>query len=221
MLGSCTKETKDCPSSIEKTFANTGFTRLSAGETFTVTVKQGSAYAVKAKGCSNDVNELSLRDENGVLKFRYNRHRNDRYRVDIEITMPVLTSISLDGAAVGNVSGFGQQAGSLKASLSGTANCTINQLPPLISAELSGVSVLNLTGTAPDLIAHLSGDAKLNGYTATFSDADVYTSGTAKARVVVQQGLFAQASGDSRIYYKGNPTNVNAEQSGSAKVIHE
>jgi len=220
-FGSCKKETKDCPSSTEKTFDLSGFTRISAGETFTVDVKQGTAYSIKAKGCSNELNDLVLTNDNGTLTVRYNRYKSDRYRVDFEITLPTLSSIALDGAAKGAVSGFGQQASFMKAVLSGTAECTINQLPALVNAELSGVSVLTLNGTAPDLIAHLSGDAKLNAYAASFSDADVYASGTAIARVVVQQSLFAQASGNSRIYYKGNPTNVNAEQSGTAKVIHE
>ncbi|RYZ27472.1 MAG: DUF2807 domain-containing protein [Chitinophagaceae bacterium] len=220
-FASCKKETKDCPSSTEKTFAISGFTRISAGETFTVTVKQGTAYSIKAKGCSNELNDLLLANDNGTLTVRYNRYRSDRYRVDFEITLPTLSSIALDGVAKGTVSGFGQQANFMKVALSGTAKCNIDQLPPLVDVDLSGVSELTLNGTASDLIAHLSGDSKLNAHTASFNDADVYTSGTAVARLVVQQSLFAQASGNSRVYYKGNPTNVNAEQSGTAKVIHE
>ena len=217
----CEKEKRECPSSAEKTFDKTGFTRLSMGGTFNVKVTQGNAFTIKARGCSQELDELVLTEQNGTLSVTYNQQRNDRYRVDFEITMPVLSSVALDGAATGAVSGFGQQASFLKAVLSGTAKCTITDLPALVNAELSGAAELTLNGNAPDLIAHLSGDAKLNAYSATFADADVYTSGTAKAKVVVQQSLFAQASGDSRIYYKGNPGNVNAEQSGTAKVIHE
>jgi hypothetical protein len=220
-FASCEKEKRECPSSTEKTFSESGFTRISAGETFTVNVKQGTAFSIKAKGCSNELSDLVLSVDNGTLTIRYNHYRSDRYRVDFDITLPALTSLALDGAATGTVSGFAQQTSFMKAVLSGTAKCTIEQLPALVNAELSGGSVLTLNGTAPDLIAHLSGDAKLNAYTASFSDADVYTSGTAVAKISVQQSLFAQASGDSRIYYKGNPANVNAEQTGTAKVIHE
>lgn len=220
-FASCEKEKRDCPSSTEKTFNQSGFARISAGETFTINVKQGTSFSIKAKGCSNELNDLVLSDQNGTLTIRYNQYKSDRYRVDFDITLPTLSSIALDGAATGTVTGSGQQTSFMKAVLSGTAKCTIEQLPVLVDAELSGASELTLNGTAPDLIAHLSGDAKLNAYTANFSDADVYTSGTASAKVVVQQSLFAQATGDSRIYYKGNPANVNAEQSGTAKVIHE
>ena len=218
---SCEKEKRECLSSTEKVFSNTGFSRIAAGETFTVTIKQGAAYSIKATGCSNELNDLVLNDENGMLTIRYNQYKSNRYRVDFEITMPALSIIALDGAASGTVSGFSQQSINMKANLSGAAKCTINDLPALLSTELSGTSALTVLGSATDLIAHLSGDSKLNAYGATFSDVDVYTSGTAKAQVQVTRTLFAQASGDSRIYYKGNPGSVNAEQSGTAKVIHE
>lgn len=221
ILVSCEKEKRDCPASTEKMFSHSNFTGISAGETFVLNISQGAAFSVKAKGCSSELGDLLLTEQNGKLTIRYNQYRSDRYRVEFDITLPTLNSLALDGAATGTVTGFGQQPGFMKVALSGTAKCTFNQLPALVDAELSGASILTLNGTAPDLIAHLSGDAKLNAYTATFSDADVYTSGTASAKVVVQQSLFAQASGDSRIYYKGSPANVNAEQSGTAKVIHE
>ena len=78
-----------------------------------------------------------------------------------------------------------------------------------------------LHGTTGDLIANVAGASKLHAYTATFSDIDIYTDGTAKAYVQSTKSLVALASGNSRIYYKGSPASVNIEESGTAKVIHE
>ena len=223
LFASCEKETRECPSTTEKTFNLSGFTRISAGGTFQLSVKQGSAFSIKAKGCSNNLNDLELSlDQTGkTLSIDYKNYSSNRYRTDFEITLPVLNNISLEGAATGTVSGFGQQTNFLRAILSGTAKCTINELPVLIAAEQSGASVLTLNGTSADLIANLSGSSKLNAYTANFTDADVYASGTSKIYVQVQNHLYASASGDSRVYYKGNPANVNTETSGTAKVIRE
>ncbi|HEX8314291.1 MAG TPA: head GIN domain-containing protein [Flavisolibacter sp.] len=219
---SCKKEKRDCPSTTEQTYNLAGFDRISAGETFTLSVKQGAAFSIKAKGCSNDLNDLQVSvEQNGTLVIRYNNYENDRYRVDFEMTLPILRSIHLSGAATGNVAGFAQQATHLNTVLSGTAKCTVDQMPGLVDADLSGTSELNLTGPATDIIAHLSGNSKLNAYPATVDDADIYTSGTAKAYVLAQKSLVALASGDSRIYYKGNPITVSIEQSGTAKVIKE
>lgn len=222
-FASCKKEIKDCPSSTEKTFALSGFTRIAAGETFQVSVRQGTDFSIKAKGCTNDLNDLQLSVDpvSKTLSIAYNGYRGDRYRTDFEITLPVLNNMVLSGAATGSVTGFGQQTSYFRTILSGTAKCTVNPVPALLRSEQSGATELTLYATAPDLIANLSGSSRLNAYTASFSDADVYVSGTSKAYVQVQQHLYASASGDSRVYYKGNPANVTAETSGTAKVIRE
>ncbi|HUC83436.1 MAG TPA: hypothetical protein VMR70_21165, partial [Flavisolibacter sp.] len=59
-LVSCEKEKRDCPSSTQKQFSETGFTRITAGETFRFTIKQGATYSLVAKGCSQDLNDLRI-----------------------------------------------------------------------------------------------------------------------------------------------------------------
>lgn len=220
-FGSCKKEKQDCPSSTERTFSNAGFTRISAGETFVVNVTQGAAFNIVAKGCANDVDDLELTEQNNTLHLRYKRYKNNRYRVDFDITVPALSGIALDGAAVGTLTGFSRQNGTLRTIINGAAKCTVNDLPVLLNANVTGTGELTVLGSAPDLIAQLSGAAKFKAYGATFSDVDLYVSGTAKAQVHVQKSLSAFASDDSRIYYKGSPASVSIEQSGTAKVIHE
>jgi hypothetical protein len=218
---SCTKETKDCPSSTERTYTESGFTKVSAGATFTVKITQGTSYSIKAKGCSNDLNDLRIENSQGQLEIEFNGYRNDRYRVDLEITMPFLTSINLSGAAKGTVTGFSPQSTFMRAVMSGTATCTINDIPDLVAADLSGAAELSLHGATTDLVANLSGTSRLNAYGTTADDVDLSTSGTAKAYVQARQSLVVIASGDSRIYYKGNPSNLQVDRSGSAQVIHE
>jgi hypothetical protein len=219
---SCEKEPIECPSSIEKTIDLAGFTKIVAGEAFHVTIKQGASFSIKAKGCANDLDDLQLSIQNGgVLDARYHQYKNNRYRVDLEVTMPVLVQFSLGGAAKGAVSGFDQQSINMRATLSGTAGCIIEGMPALVKADVSGSGELFLHGTTGDLIANVSGTSKLHAYTATFSDIDIYTDGTAKAYIKSTKSLVALASGDSRIYYKGNPASVNIEESGTAKVVHE
>lgn len=221
-LFSCSKEKRECVSSSERTFSFAGFSRISAGETFALQIRQGTSFDIKATGCSNDLEDLSVNLESGgTLVIKYNRYQSLRNRLNLEIMLPLLSNLALSGTATANLTGFGQQTASMRAVVSGAAVCSVDGLPGLVKAELSGTGKLNLSGTATDLLANLSGDARLNAYTATIDDADVYTSGTAKIYLQVQKSLAAFASGDSRIYYKGNPASINIEQSGTAKVIKE
>ncbi|HVF96381.1 MAG TPA: DUF2807 domain-containing protein, partial [Flavisolibacter sp.] len=162
-FASCKKENKECSSPTTKEFNLTGFTRITAGENYSVQVKQGAAFGIKAKGCANDIDDLSVSLQAGnTLAFAYTHYESNRHRVDLEITLPSLYSIVFSGAAVGEVNGFGAQTTAMRTVVSGAAKGTVNQVPALVRADVSGTGVLNLSGTAPDLIATLSGDARLN-----------------------------------------------------------
>ena len=222
LLLACEKERRPAPNATEKTFALSGFNRIYAGETFKVTVKKGTAFSVVAKGRSEDLNDLVVAAEpDNIVSIQYNGYKPGRYQVEVDITLPRLVGIHLNGFATGRVEGFGQQTGTLNVVLSGEAKSTINQLPDLVNADLSANGKLTLAGTAGDLIAHLEANAELAAYEATFDDADVYTGAQSTARVKVVKSLAAFATGNSRIYYKGSPANFNAEESGTARVIKE
>ncbi|HEV7331972.1 MAG TPA: DUF2807 domain-containing protein [Flavisolibacter sp.] len=222
LLVACKKEPSLPPATGEKTFALTNFTKIHAGESFAVTVKQGAAFSIRATGRSEDLADLEASIEQGnMLSFRYKETNANRSKVEIEVVLPLLIYIHLRDAATGSISGFGQQTNAVKIVLADMARCTVDQLPELVDVFLSANSVLTLSGTAPDLIASLLGNAKLHAYNASFADADVYTAAKATAQVKVQNSLAAFASGDSRIYYKGSPASLAVEESETAKVIKE
>lgn len=220
-FGACKKERKR-GDDVEKVFPLTNFKGIKGGDLFAFNVRQGAGFSIRAKGCDVDVNDLQLSVDNGsTLVVNFSRQRDSRETVHLDITLPLLQRMVMDGVATGNLNGFDRQSANLHMILNGTAKCKVTGLAPLLKADLFGASKLTVMGTATDLIATASGAAELDAYAAAFSDADVYASGTAKLRFVVQRSLFAKASGDSRVYYKGRPASVNVEQSGNGKVIHE
>lgn len=218
----CEKETRDCPVSTEKIFTQNGFIKVRAGEIFQIKIKRGPSFQIIAKGCANDLEDLvTTLEPGGYLDIHYNRYKNGRYRVDIEITMPSLSQINLAGASNAVVNGFENQTTTLTTVLSGTAKSTIDRVPANVSLDLSGASALTLMGNATELKGNIAGDARLHAYGATATNVDIATAGTSKAFVVPEQNFTALASGDSRIYYKGNPINKDIEESGTGRVIHE
>ncbi len=221
-LLACEKERQPAPNPVEKTFDLSGFNRIHTGETYHVTVKHGAAFSIVAKGRAEDVADLVVSKEGSqILSIRYNTYKPDRYRVDIDITLPWLVSLNLKDAATGEVSGFEQQNSSVNVVLAGVATCRFNGLPVLVNAFLYANSELTLVGTSGDLIVSLLANAKLHAYEATFDDADVYTVAKSTAKLKVRKSLAAFASDQSRIYYKGTPASVNVEEEGSGRVIRE
>lgn len=222
VLASCDKETVECPGSTEKTFAHTGFTKIKAGDNLNITINKGEAFSIKASGCVNDLDDLDISPENGgFLNLRYNHYERKRYRVEIVITMPELVDINLSGAAKGVVNGFAGKDVVIRTILSGASECTVNGTAINAQLDISGASVLTLTGHTESLYGSISGASKLNAYGLVAVEADISASGASKAYVAPSHRFFAEATGASIIYYKGNPVQKHFETSGDGKIVQE
>ncbi|MBL7740659.1 MAG: DUF2807 domain-containing protein [Chitinophagaceae bacterium] len=221
-LASCEKEKKECPGAIEQTLAFTDFTRIRTGETFGLTISKGNDFSVKARGCADDLADLDITITTaGLLDIKYKNYKKNRYRVDLTITLPSLLSLDLSGGAKATISGFAGQHNVIRNVLSGDAECTVSGTAINAQIDLSGTSILHLTGDTESLYGNLSGNSKLNSYTTTATEVDISVSGTAKAYVQPVERFFAEASGESRVYYRGNPPVTNLVTSGNGRIIHE
>lgn len=222
LFASCYKERQECPGSSEKTFAITGFTKVKAGDAHHVTIAKGNDFSIKANGCTADLNDLEITLEaNHILDIKYKNQKNNRYRVDFTITMPLLVSVNLSGASKGNVSGFGGQNTVITTVLSGASECTMDGTGINAALNVSGASKLFLKGNTGSLYGEISGASEVRAYDVNATEVDIIASGSSKAYVRPLQVFYATASGDSRIYYKGNPATKHFETSGNGKIIQE
>lgn len=222
LFSACKKENRECSGSIEKTFNLTDFTRIEAGENFSIDVRKAASHSIKASGCSNDLEDLNMFVGNGnVLHISYKAFSNKRSRVNLSITLPQLNSLMLSGASNTTVSGFGNQNTVIRNILSGTAECTLTGTGINTQVELSGTAKLNVTGNTLSLYGNMSGDSRLNSYGLQSDEVDIATSGTAQAYIMPLQQLFVEASGNSCVYYKGEPTTKSVILNGTAKVVQE
>jgi hypothetical protein len=219
---SCSKEKRDCPGSTEQSFSLTGFIKINAGDAHTVTITKSDAFSIKAKGCANDLADLDLTvDANHVLDIKYKNYEKNRYRVDFVITLPTLVAVNLSGAVKGNISGFGAQNTVLRTVLSGASECVLNGAGINAGVDISGASRLFASGTTESLYGTISGASTLEAYGMLATEVDITVSGSSKAYVLPAHTIFAEATGNSRVYYRGNPVTTHFVTSGNGKVIHE
>ena len=222
LLSACEKENRQCPGSTDKTFATTGFTKISAGGTFHVKITHGADFQIRATGCENDLDDLSVViGAGGILELDYKNNKKDRYRVDFAITMPEIRSVNLSGTAKGMLIGFAGQAGNARAILSGAAALAVDGSPENIQVDLSGTGVLTLKGAAGSLRGVLSGAAVLQAFDAPSDEVDLSVSGAGKAYIQALKVLTLEAEGASHIVYRGNPPVKDIVVNGAAKVIRE
>ncbi|MCB0559002.1 MAG: DUF2807 domain-containing protein [Lewinellaceae bacterium] len=208
-----------CPASEQRSFNVSGFTRVDAGENFRLQIQPGETFSLTAEGCTRDLDELELDLHNGELEIRYDRNRNNRRQVDITITMPALDGFNISGVAEANVLRFGAHD-DFHATVSGAAEASFSGDMEQLTVNLSGTAKLKLNGTTDNLEVQLSGNPRLEAYNLPAKVADIEASGAAKAWVLASESLRVDASGNCRIYYKGNPS-TDIRLSGASEVVHE
>ena len=222
LIVSCNKERQECPGSTDRTFALNGFTKINAGDAHQVTITKGNEFSIKASGCTADLIDLELSlESNQILNIKYKNSRNVRYRVDFTITMPRLVSVDLSGASKGFISGFGGQNTVIRTVVSGASECTVSGTGINASFDISGASKVYLSGNTESLYGSISGASELRSYDVSATEVDITVSGSSTAYVRPLESIFADASGNSVVYYKGTPTTTHFETSGNSKIVRE
>lgn len=222
VLLSCSKDKRECPGSIEKTYGLTGFSRVSIGDANTVTITKGNDFSIKAKGCADDLADLNVKIVSGqILDIQFRNSKSNRDRIDFDITMPSLNGLHLSGASEGNVGGFQGQNSVIRTVLAGASTCRLDGAGINVSVDISGASKLVVSGSTEDLYGNISGASSLEAYGLTATEVDITVSGNSKARVVPINNIFAEVSGASILYYKGNPAGKHFETSGAGRVVQE
>ncbi|HVZ25069.1 MAG TPA: DUF2807 domain-containing protein [Sediminibacterium sp.] len=218
----CNKQSANCPATVQQSFDLTGFSKIYAGGSFIINITQANNFSITANGCAQDINDLDLSITNGnILHLAYKSYRQHRSTVTFTITLPVLAAINLSGNANSTITGFQGQNTVIRYILSGNGSCSSDGAGINEQIELSGNATLTLGGATENLYGNLSGNARLNGYNLAATEVDISSSGQAKAYVVPLQNLYADASGESIIYYKGNPVVTYFQTSGNGKIIQQ
>ena len=186
-------------------FGLTNFDGLEMGHAFRVNVYQGNTFRISARGHRPDIADLSVRREDGILKIRFQHgNRNRKYPMDIDVTMPVLRSVDFSGAVKADVTDF-EKGDRLIVTLSGASEMRFFGSAKRTDVHLSGASRLELEGYTDRLNADLSGASVLRAFDYPSYEGDFDLSGASDARTTISEYLDADASGASKLRYRGNP----------------
>ncbi|MFB9295799.1 head GIN domain-containing protein [Persicitalea jodogahamensis] len=197
------------------------FDQLAMGSAYSIRVKKGENFSIKATGELNDLDDLDASvSRSGVLEIKYrNTWRKSRDRMDIDIVMPSLRGVDFSGASVSTIEGFENER-TLDYRLSGASKSTFIGSADRLGIDLSGASELTLNGRSGLIIGEISGASQLYAFDFPVDEADLNLSGASRARVRVVKFLKVDASGASNVRYLGNPT-VEQRLSGSSSVARE
>jgi Putative auto-transporter adhesin, head GIN domain len=201
-----------------RTYTATNFDKLEMGDALIVTVRQGSSFSVKAEGDRRNLDDLIIFTDRATLVARYSQNGNRNYSTYVDITLPELNGFSFYGAVQSKVSGF--EGKLLNAQLSGASTVTLDVLISEIDMNISGASLLDLTGEGEKLSGTIDGASKLNAFEYTVDTCDISMSGASIGKVTASQYLKANLNGASLLVYRGNPQ-ANIQSTGASQVVHD
>jgi len=128
------------------------------------------------------------------------------------------------GEVEANVSGSGDMElrgkyKSFSSDISGSGEIEMNAtIAGNAEFDISGSGEVHATGTAQTVKASITGSGKIKGADLETDKCTVRISGSGNVEINVKTELDARISGSGTVGYKGNPTRVNSDSSGSGKV---
>lgn len=196
------------------------FNKVEVGGEFEVLVKYSPNFSALLTGQERDLADIRTRLIDGRLIIDFTRYRAFRKKVQLTVTMPSLKEVVLAGVSTGHVEGF-NEPDVLRAEVSGESSMQLQVQAPFLQLFASGISSITAQGTTNQLEAEASGKSTIDAFALPVTKATVEASGESVAKVQVLQWIIADASGKSKIYYKGNPPQESLFVSGDSRIIKE
>lgn len=151
-------------------------------------------------------------DNNGMWVNKTNR------KLKVYVSFKTLEALTVSGASdVAVADAIRQQ--SLKLEVSGASTLKAATELKSLSMDLSGASRVVLSGKVESLSAECSGASDLQAYKLEASTANLDVSGASSLDLSVSKEIAAEASGASKISYKGSATVTNLKTSGVSKIV--
>lgn len=108
---------------------------------------------------------------------------------------------------------------SFSADVSGSGSVAVNgTVSGKADFEISGSGKVEAAGSAESMSTDISGSGKVLGSGLTVNTAKIDITGSGDVEITVNKSLDAEISGSGTVLYKGNPSHVNSNASGSGSV---
>lgn len=162
-----------------------GFRKLRFSTNFRIQIKVGEPYFVEVNGTEAIENFVSVRRDGDEIRFGVIEQYRYAAPVNINISMPELAEIELDGTSTGEVTGIGGRR---------------------LAIFTNGTSSIKTAGKVGSLETQSHGESLIEAEQLEADIVHVKALGTSTTNVFATNTLNVVSAGSSTVAYKGNPT---------------
>lgn len=193
---------------------------ISAGGSFDVILVKGKEGKITIEGEENIIPHIETEVSGNILKIKFKKNTNIRTtkRLTVTVTYESIESVALGGS--GNITSKSTiKSNDFTVALGGSGNITLSVDTDELSSKIGGSGNINLSGTANDLNCSIAGSGSIKAYDLSTNTLNATIAGSGNIRTTVKTKIKAKVVGSGSVYYKGNPTHVDAKSVGSGDVI--
>jgi hypothetical protein len=203
LASACNKDVLRGSGDIVAAERNTGnFSGLNTSGSAKIYINYAPEISVKVKGYSNLVSEYTTEVKNNTLYLHYRNNLNVKNdNIEVYITMPGFNALSMSGSSSIIATGNFEDTDNLSISTSGNAGISIDKM---------NTNSYTVQSSGNSNIATLGVKAKT---------AKVEISGNGEASLSVTDKLEVHISGNGKVFYKGDPTEIVTDINGNGKVV--
>lgn len=182
-----------------------------------VQIRQGAQYAVVVEAQGNLMDHIETKLDGSTLVIKSKGNIGNAKELHYFITMPKLNGVEVSGSGVVEVLDVFSPE-DINFEISGSGRVQANVIAENVSADISGSGNLKLDGSADELDADISGAGEIGALGLAAKEVSVEISGSGSADVQALEVLELDLSGSGEVRYKGNPSRLKQDISGSGKV---
>ena len=207
---------------VSQSYALTGFTAVEVSGPDDVTIRQGDAFSITARGRKETLDRLEIKLDGTRLTIGRKREgfqfsSRDEDDLDIAITMPRLSAVRLTGS--GSIDADRVDGDAVEAELTGSGDLKIGKLSgKRADITLSGAGDVEVAGGtigSGKLSVTGAGDVDAEGLVATTLDVSITGSGNVEAQATATADVNILGSGDVTL---GGGGKCSSRQLGSGSV---
>ncbi len=205
--GKTTERSADAGPVTTQSFALKDFIGVELAGPDDVTIRQGDAFSISAKGPKNEIDELEIKLDGDTLLIGRKREgfsfgNRDHDGVEIAITMPKLGKLKLTGS--GEIDADTIDGDAVDVAVTGSGD----------------LKAAKLTAKSADIAVSGSGDIEIGGGTISTGDYSVTGSGNIDADALVAQNIDVSITGSGDVAANATgKVDVNILGSGDVEVI--
>jgi hypothetical protein len=218
MLSSCDQSCIDgSGNQVTETRKVNDFTKIDISGGYIIKLVQDSSLSLTVTADDNIQNYIKTDVSGDRLRISNKNICTSSGEVVVTVGVRNLEEIKASGAV--EVSSSGKiNARDMNINLSGSTKVALDINAARLTTNASGSSEINLKGQASEHDLKLSGSSNVNAFDLVTGVYNISTSGSSDCNINVLQELNVHSSGSSAIKYRGNPSSVNNDKSGSSSI---